>query len=206
MNYPPGFVLAKLLRKVFQPPAVRASRLDRTARVCSGSQLAHSTLGRYSYIGRDCVVIYTSVGQFTSIGDSVTIGGAAHPLAFVSMSPVFCRGRNIMGVNFGNHDFFPYQQTYVGSDVWIGSNCSIKAGVRVGDGSVIGTGSVVTKDVGPYEIWAGNPARLIRRRFDEQLANALLCIKWWDWPESRIAENGPLFSDVSRFVEVHKSE
>ena len=80
----------------------------------------------------------------------------------------------------------------IGNDVWIGKNAIILSGVTIGDGAVIGAGSVVTKDVEPYAIVAGNPANLIRKRFDQKTIDELLKIKWWNWDERRIRENVPL--------------
>ena len=72
--------------------------------------------------------------------------------------------------------------------------------VTIGDGAVIGGGSVVTKDVGPYEIWAGNPARFIRKRFDDETIEKLLKIKWWDWSDEQLKKAGKYFSDVKDFA------
>ncbi len=69
----------------------------------------------------------------------------------------------------------------------------VKAGVTIADGAVIGMGSVVTKDVGPYEIWAGNPARLIKRRLPEDEADRLASLKWWEWDDAKIAQNRLMF-------------
>jgi len=91
----------------------------------------------------------------------------------VSSSPAFHRGRNVLGKNFAHHPPEGALDTYIGNDVWIGSNCLVKSGVRIGDGAVLGMGSVLTKDVGDYEVWAGNPAKIIRRRFDVETASDL---------------------------------
>ncbi|MGH1351112.1 MAG: CatB-related O-acetyltransferase [Methyloligellaceae bacterium] len=79
--------------------------------------------------------------------------------------------------------------TVIGNDIWIGMNAVIMPGVVIGDGAIIGTSAVVTKDVAPYSVVAGNPARQVKQRFDEQTVDALLQVKWWDWPVSRIEDN-----------------
>jgi len=133
------------------------------------------------------------IGAFTSIADNVSIGRGEHPVDAVSTSPVFHSGRNILERHFATHPFNRGGRTFIGNDVWIGLGVIVKAGVTIGDGAVIGAGSVVTKDVPPYGIWAGTPAREIRKRFDEKTIMALLELRWWDWPEDRLAEMGDSF-------------
>lgn len=181
-------------------PVVAASSLDRSSRVAYGSKVVRSTIGRYSYVGPDCTVIRTNIGAFCSIADGCVIGGAAHPVDWVSTSPVFHAGDNILGVSFSGEPYDPSQETFIGNDVWVGSHCLIKGGVRVGNGAVIGMGSVLTHDVGSYEIWAGNPARLIRRRFDSATIERLETSNWWSLPVSDLERLGPLFCDVEGFM------
>ena len=93
----------------------------------------------------------------------------------------------------------------VGNDVWLGSQGTIIAGVRVADGAVVAARAVVTKDVPPYAVVAGNPARVVRYRFDEELVAGLMRIRWWEWPEAKIRENLTqlLSGDVAGFVARH---
>jgi len=193
------YLLAKAILKGHFA-AVRGSDVHRTAWIGSGAHVTHSKLGRYTYIGNFTSVIHTEIGAFCSIASGCIIGGGAHPIDRVSSSPVFYRGRNVLGRNFGDHEFTSVADTYIGNDVWIGSNCLVKAGVRIRDGAVIGMGSVVTKDVGEYEIWAGNPARMIRRRFDEDTASALARTRWWDYDETRLSAAAPYFTDTAAFI------
>lgn len=94
----------------------------------------------------------------------------------------------------------------IGNDVWIGMDALILSGVTVGDGAVIGAQCVITKDVEPYSIVAGNPANIIRKRFDEKTIDELLKIKWWNWPMSRIKENMPLMlsNNIQEFINKNK--
>ena len=91
----------------------------------------------------------------------------------------------------------------IGNDVWIGMNAMILSGVKIGDGAVVGAGSVVTKDVEPYAVVAGNPAREIRKRFDDQTISELLKANWWDWDIQKIRENVPylLSNNVKKFLQ-----
>ncbi len=194
------YLIAKVLIKLLNPPAIRNSQVDRTSQVASGSHIVNSYMKRYSYIGNYSTIINTEIGAFCSVADYCLIGGAAHPLKWVSTSPVFHSGKNILNKNFATHDFIITQRTIIGNDVWIGSRAIIKSGVRIGDGAIVGMGSVVTKDVEPYAIVAGNPARLIRRRFDDQTINALLESRWWEWDDDKIKANAVYFNDVQEFV------
>lgn len=90
-------------------------------------------------------------------------------------------------------------RTEIGNDVWIGTNAFIVAGVKIGDGAVVGAGAVVTKDVAPYAVVGGVPARVIRYRYSKEMIEAFLRIKWWDWPVSQIEENLALFYDPVLF-------
>ena len=119
-----------------------------------------------------------------------------------STSPVFQKGRNAFGKNFSELEYEPYSVTKIGHDVWIGAHSLIKGGVVIGDGAVIGMGSVVTHDVPPYTVVAGNPAREIKKRFDDDTADLLTELKWWDLDESRLSEIAPYFNDPVAVTEM----
>lgn len=186
---------AAALARCLNPNDVTGSALHPTAKLAGGCRVDRSTVGRYTYMGAGGRLILCQVGAFCSLAGGVKIGGGAHAMDFVSTSPLFAQGNNLFGRNFSQHPFEPYRQTVVGNDVWIGADVHVKGGVTIASGAVIGMGSVVTKDVGPYEVWAGNPARLIRKRFDEETIERLLKAAWWDWPLERILQMAPLFDD-----------
>ena len=198
-------LLAKGMKRMLNPPALRCCIVDPTSRVCSKSELTSVSIDRYTYVGNDCFMVNVSIGAFCSIADRVCIGGAGHPIERVSSSPVFHEGKNILSVNFQN---FPYKhtpKTMIENDVWIGMGAIIKAGVSIHNGAVIGAGSIVTHDVPPYAIVGGNPARIIRYRFDEKTSQALENIKWWEWDSEKIRKESYLFDDVAKFLQKHKS-
>jgi len=94
------------------------------------------------------------------------------------------------------------QLTHIGNDTWIGHGATIMPGVTVGDGAVVGSGAVVTKDVAPYTIVGGVPARVLRERFDPEISNRLAMLQWWDWPHETLKDRLEDFSgDVTRFLE-----
>lgn len=132
------------------------------------------------------------IGRFTAIGPGATflMPGGNHPMAGPSTYPFTMFGGawadNTMEAFLGLEQL---GDTVVGNDVWIGREATIMPGVAIGDGAVVGAHSVVTKDVRPYEIVAGNPARPVRTRFDERGIRLLLAVKWWDWPIEKITEH-----------------
>lgn len=197
------FLISKIIKKLHFA-AIRESKIHKTAKVCSGSYLVRTNLGKYSYVGNFCTIINTSIGNFCSIADNCIIGGANHPINWVSTSPVFHSGKNILGKNFSNHNFKTTEETSIGNDVWIGNNCLIKNNIKISNGAVIGMGSIVTKNVGAYEIWAGNPAKLIRKRFAEDTISQLLKTEWWAWSDNEIKKSSLLFNEVRKFLSEQK--
>ena len=189
--------LARLLNR--RVSAIRGSTIDKTASIGNGAQIVDSTVGRYSYI-YETSVVQADVGAFCSIATGTSIGGGSHPTDWTSTSPVFYKGRNVLKTNFSQNEYSEYKKTEIGNDVWIGAKCLIKGGVTIGDGAVIGMGSVVTKDIPPYEIWAGNPAKFIRKRFDDETIEKLLKIKWWDLPDEDLKKLGDMFGDPQKII------
>jgi acetyltransferase-like isoleucine patch superfamily enzyme len=144
------------------------------------------------------------IGKFCSFGPDVTILlGHEHKTEYVTTFP-FNLLFKVDHLNF--HGTRSKGDVVIGNDVWVGFNALILSGVQVGDGAVIGANAVVSKDVEPYSIVAGNPAVLIRKRFDDETVKALLRIKWWDWPFKKIRANLPLImsANVSSFIEKHR--
>lgn len=180
--------------------------VDKTAAICSGVRFYRGKIGKYSYIGNNSFVSDTDIGSFTSISTDCYIGGTSHPTDWVSTSPVFHKWENIMKKNFARHEFEIFKRTSIGNDVWIGNRVMIKAGVKIADGAVVGMGSIVTKDIGPYEIWAGNPAKLIRKRFDDETITILEDMKWWEWNDEKIELSSSIMTDVAKFIEMRNEE
>lgn len=136
-----------------------------------------------------------SLGNFCSLAWNVSIGGGNHEFEFLTTSPLWRlemleSGKvDLINNKELNKRYKEFGNCVIGNDVWIGANATILRGVTVGDGAIIGAGSVVTKDVEPYSIVAGVPAKKLRSRFDSQIVNELLEIKWWDWPIEIIKSN-----------------
>ena len=187
----------RLFNKISFRATVIDSKVDKTSVVEHHANVRYSTVDRYTYVSARASLIYAEVGAFCSIASGVSVGGGAHKLDSVSTSPAFFSGRNILGENFGKEKFEPFKTTVIGNDVWIGNRAMVLQGIKIGDGAVIGAGSVVTKDVAPYTIVAGNPAREIRKRFDDETVEGLLASRWWELDEKKLAELGNKFSDPS---------
>jgi len=197
------YYLARVFKKL-KPVAKCRSDIHPSARVGGGTQIIDSAIGRHSYCGYDCTILNTKIGAFCSIASNVKIGLANHPLEWVSTSSEFYGVENTVGGKLAKNVYqsFPHPTT-VENDVWIAENVMIKAGVTIGTGAVIGMGSIVTKNVGPYEIWAGNPARCIRKRFDDKTIEALLATQWWSWDEDTLAKYNQLIPDPQSFLKTY---
>lgn len=193
------YLFSKFIKKMHLR-AIKASYIPKTSNVCAGSHLVNVRIGKYSDIGYDCTITNTTLGSFCSLGANIKIGGANHTVGWVSTSQVFNNNKDSLKRKFSHHTFEPFRTTSIGNDVWIGDNVLIKAGVSIGDSVVIGMGSVVTKDIPSFEIWAGNPARLIKKRFDDNTIMKLSTIKWWEWDDHKIKKNAAYFNDVIDFI------
>jgi chloramphenicol O-acetyltransferase type B len=158
------------------------------------------TVGDFTYGRARCVLYHhtdlVDIGKFCSIGeDTIIFGGGEHHLDWVTTYPL----RAAFDDPLAYKDGHPYSKgrTIIGNDVFIGMGSLILSGVTIGDGAVLGARSVVTKDVPPYCVAAGNPARIIRKRFTDDQIQALLEIKWWDWPKEKIIESTSLLCSIS---------
>lgn len=171
-----------------------------------GSEVGpYVTLGDFSYIsGPDAYCEEAVIGKYCSIARGTTIGVSDHNYNWVTTHPVICS--KCYGIT-ANDVLEPQKNSpIIGNDVWIGMNSTIMRGVIVGDGSVVAANSVVTKNIDPYSIVAGNPAKVIKMRFNENVIRKLLVIKWWDWPYSLIAERVKDFYDIEAFVEKYYTD
>lgn len=186
-----------------QIPSCRDCTFADHVKVYPRTNLVRVKAGRYTYIGASNSMQDVEIGAFCSIGSYNSIGGGVHPMNQPSTSPVFYEKSNCFKQTdflYGEDITFEQPTTIIGNDVWIGDHCFVKAGVKIGDGAVIGAHAVVTHDVPPYAIVAGNPAKVLKYRFQESEICALSKIKWWEWSDGDIKKNRKKFCSVESLI------
>ena len=174
----------------------------------ANTNICGAKIGIMSYLGNNCRCDRTEIGRFCSIGDNFCIIFGTHPTKkWVSTHPCFfSSGYRFSFTNsqlFDENNYFDSIRkikVVIGNDVWIGANVSAIGGVKIGDGAIIGAGSLITKDVDPYTIVAGVPAKQIGKRFTEEQILFLENRKWWNDPLDGIKSNKNLFSDIEAFI------
>lgn len=195
------------LEPVIAPDAVISDcRFGRYTEVGQGVHMADSLLDDYSYLGRGCELISTDIGKFSNIAAMVRINPGFHPMERVTLHHITYRRQRYGAHAQDDAEFFEWrrrQRVSIGHDTWIGHGVVIMPGVRIGHGAVVGSNSVVTKDVPPYAIVAGAPARVLRMRFAPAIARAIEATAWWDWDHATLVERLPALHDVRRFLALY---
>lgn len=197
------YLWAKILKKI-RGSAIKNSQIDPTSKVESGSNIVNTNMDKHSFCGYNCEITNANIGSFCSIANGVIIGGGMHPIHWVSTSPVFYEGRDSVKTKFSTHAREEVKKTNIGHDVWIGQNVLIKQGVKIGTGAVIGMGSVVTRDVAPYSIVVGIPAREIKKRFDDNVIKELLNSEWWNLEDALLTNLAIHFQNPKEFLKQFK--
>ena len=195
------YYYSKFFKKILRGKCVINSQIHEAAKINSGATIVDSTIGRYTYTCYDDEIVNCEIGQFCSISDDVIIGGAEHPIDWVSTSPVFQNVKHSgPKKRFSKHNFEGIARTVIGNDVWVGKRVIIKAGIKIGDGAVIGAGAVVTKDVPPYAVVAGVPGKVLKYRFDEETIAKLLKLKWWNLSDEELEKRADNINNVHAFL------
>jgi phosphonate metabolism protein (transferase hexapeptide repeat family) len=175
---------------IHRTASVRDTQFGAFCEIGARTKVAESRFGDFSYAVNDCDIIHATIGKFCSIAAHSRINPGNHPLDRVAMNHFTYRS-SAYGLGPDDPAFFAWRrsaQTTLGHDVWIGHGAVVMPGVTMGNGSVAGAGAIVTKDVAPFAIVAGNPARLLRFRFPPDVIDALQRIAWWDWPHARLRD------------------
>jgi phosphonate metabolism protein (transferase hexapeptide repeat family) len=167
--------------------------------------ISEATVGDYTYFAGDASVIYATIGKFCSIASHVRINPGNHPMHRVTQHHMTYR-RRMFGFGEDDTDFFQWRRDHhvtIGNDVWIGHAAIVMPGVTIGDGAVIGSGAVVTKDVEPYMIVGGVPAKPIRERFSREVTGKLQAIAWWNWTREELEARFDDLNDLDHFLETY---
>lgn len=165
------------------------STFGRYVEIGRGSRVAYSAIGDYSYCDRFADIANAEVGKFVNIASYARIGATDHPLHTVALHHFLYRSGDLWDDAEHDAEFFARRRqriARIGNDVWLGHNAQIKPEITIGHGAVVASGAVVTKDVEPYTIVAGMPAKVIRRRQPVEIADRIIALAWWDWDHQRL--------------------
>lgn len=176
---------------------IRYSVLGSHVKIDRNNFLTHVEIGDNSYTGPFDMIFKCKIGSYTSISYGVTIGPpehnysriSTHPFIYDSFYEIFDKEETLLNEKID-------RELEIGNDVWIGCNSTILRGIKIGDGAIVGANSLVNKDIPPYAIVAGSPAKIIKFRFSEKVIEKLLDIKWWEWSKDRIKQNSNIFKEA----------
>lgn len=172
------------------------------------NNIQESTIDDYSYTCENCQIIYSYVGKFVNIASYVRLNPSPHPMQKVTQHHMLYR-KEMFGFGEDDSRFFDFRRSkkvHIGHDVWLGHNVVVMGGVTIGNGAVIGSGAIVTKDIPPYAIAVGNPARVIKYRFDDKTIENLQKISWWDWDNEKIKNSLDEFHQIDSFIEKYSKD
>ena len=179
---------------------VTASRFGRWCEVGRGARILNTDFGDYSYCDRFADIANADVGKFCNIAAMTRIGPTDHPMTTASLHHFLYRSNYYWDDAEGDAAFFARRaarRVHLGHDTWIGHGAIVKPEVTVGLGAIVGAGAVVTRDVAPWTIVVGNPARPLRRRFPPETAARMEALAWWDWDHDRLRAALPDFRALS---------
>ncbi|MDM9632796.1 CatB-related O-acetyltransferase [Robiginitalea aurantiaca] len=169
------------------------SSFTKYSRIGPFVRLLNSSIGKYTRISKGCSLVYCEVGKFCSLSSKIQVGAGRHPLNYLSSNQIFYNKNTLSNKWVKSIQYEQNLPVTIGNDVWIGTDCLIMGGVKIGDGAVIGAKALVTKDIPPYAIVGGVPAKIIKYRFSPEIIEKLLEIKWWDFSDEKISENIEIF-------------
>lgn len=190
--------MPRLSEEVFVHPEceINNSTFGIYTEIGKGSSILNSDIGDYSYTARYADIANTSVGKFSNIASFTRIGPTDHPMHLASQHHMLYRSNDYWDDVPRWDEFFDHRasrRTTIGHDTWIGAQAIIKPDLTIGIGAIVAAGSVVTKDVPPFMIVAGVPAKPMRQRFSDHIAERLMALKWWDWSHEQLKDALPDF-------------
>ncbi|MFY0596271.1 MAG: chloramphenicol acetyltransferase [Cognatishimia sp.] len=164
-------------------------QMGRFVEIGKGSRIAFSSFDDYSYCDRFADIANATIGKFSNIASYVRIGATDHPMDTASLHHFLYRSGDYWDDTPHDPAFFERRKSrraFIGHDTWIGHNAMVKPEVTIGHGAIVAAGSIVTKDVAPYTIVVGAPAKAMRLRQPPQVAERMIALAWWDWDHARI--------------------
>ncbi|MDB5812062.1 MAG: acetyltransferase [Betaproteobacteria bacterium] len=186
---------------VVDPTAsLTAATLGAYTEVGARTKFLEVDLGDYSYVVNDSDIAYAKIGKFTSIAAMTRINPGNHPMDRASQSHFSYRASVYFDGECDEDEFFAWRRAHkviIGHDVWIGHAAIILPGRRIGTGAVVGAGAVVTKDIPAYAVAVGNPARVLRQRFSDHIAERMQALAWWDWRHEQLRAALPDFRTLT---------
>ncbi|WP_307720002.1 DapH/DapD/GlmU-related protein [Paenibacillus koleovorans] len=188
---------------IHETASLHKSYVGEWTAIGAGSRLNEVEFGDYSYCVDQVQINYAEIGKFCSIASHVCINPGNHPMWRVTQHHSTYRRVSYGFAEADDAEFFDWRRSHkvmIGHDVWIGHGVTVMPGVTIGTGAVVGSGAVVTKDVAPYTIVAGVPAKRIRERFDPETARCLLDVAWWDWSREELEARFEQLNDVEAFL------
>ena len=165
------------------------------------AKMYHTKIGDYTRLRHFCTTAYAEIGKFCSIASGSKIGIAGHPSNLLSTNSIFYLDNSLNRKFKNDIKYTPYSKITVGNDVWIGEKCLIMPGVNIGNGAIIAAHAVVTKDVPPYAIVGGVPAKVIKYRFSNDVIEKLQEIRWWHMSDDEIISHKEIFAKENLTVE-----
>ena len=191
--------------------SLRESKLGAYTEVGARTILLEVTMGDYSYVVNDAQITYTTIGKFCSIAAMTRINPGNHPTHRATQAHFTYRASAYFSGEPDDAEFFAWRREHhvrIGHDVWIGHGAVILPGRNIGTGAVVAAGAIVTKDVPAYSIVGGNPARVIKRRFPEDIAGRLAELAWWNWDHETLRRTLPDFRKlaIEAFLEKYQAE
>lgn len=207
--HPDSFVQPATEPNLHPSSHVVDSRLGAWTTIGPTNQIIESVIDDYTYTMSDVTVNYAEIGKFTNIASHVCINPVQHPMDRVTQHHMTYRRVDYGFAETDDEALFNWRRqtrVSIGHDVWIGHGAIVMKGVTIGNGAVVGSGAVVTKDVEPYTVVVGVPARPIKRRFPVDVADALQRIAWWNWSRETLAERFHELNDVHAFIAKYGSQ
>jgi len=196
---------------IHETAVVRQSTFGKFCKIGARTTVIESSFGDYSYAVNDAEIVYATIGKFSSIGPLVGLNPGNHPMTRASQSHFTYRSWQYFDDAMDETSLIDWRRAArvtIGHDAWVGRAAIVLPGRTIGTGAVVGAGAVVTKDVAPYTIVAGNPARVIRPRFEAEIAARLLALAWWEWPHRQLRRALDDFRslDVEDFLDRYEAE